>query len=99
MPTQERVEQNEKLFREVNERIADVTERVLEAANTDSDADFYCECAQTECLERIRLTLVDYKRVRADRRHFFVVPGHELPEHERVVRREDVFFVVEKPDL
>ena len=98
MPTQERVEQNEKLFREVNERIADVTERVLDVAD-DPDADFYCECAETACLERIRLTLHDYKSVRADDRHFLVVPGHELPEHERVVRREDVFLVVEKPDV
>jgi hypothetical protein len=40
----ERVEQNERLFREVNERIAEVTERVLDGGA--ADADFYCECAQ-----------------------------------------------------
>jgi hypothetical protein len=34
--------------------------------------------------------------VRADPRDFLVVPG--VLDRERVVRREDVFLVVEKPD-
>ena len=95
MPTQERVEQNERLFREVNERIAEVTERVPEV--DESDADFYCECASRACLERIRLTVDEYRAVRSDTRHFIVVPGHELPKNERVVRREVDYLVVEKP--
>jgi hypothetical protein len=95
VPTQGRVEQNEKLFREVNERIAEVTERVQDVV--DSDADFYCECASKGCLERIRITVDEYQQVRAHDRHFFVVPGHELPAHERVVRREEAYLVVEKP--
>jgi hypothetical protein len=95
VPSQERVEQNERLFREVNERIAEVTERVQDVV--DSDADFYCECARKTCLERIRLTVDEYKAVRADKRHFIVVPGHELPENEQVVRREADYLVVEKP--
>ena len=95
MPTQERVEQNERLFRAVNERIAEVTERLLDA--NDADADFYCECARPACLERIQLTLDEYRRIRADRQQFVIVPGHELLDFERVVRREASYFVVEKP--
>ena len=97
MPTQSRVEQNERLFREVNERIADVTARVLDGG--EADADFYCECARRACLERVRLSLDDYRAVRRNESFFFVVPGHELPEHERVVRIEANYVVVEKPGL
>jgi hypothetical protein len=95
VPAQERVEQNERLFREVNERIAEVTERVLDGYA--ADADFYCECARKACLERVRLTLAEYRGVRTHPRHFVLVVGHELPEFEDVVRREAGYIVVEKP--
>ena len=36
------------------------------------------------------------EQVRAEPTHFLVVPGHELPEVETVVRREDRFWVVRK---
>jgi hypothetical protein len=95
VPAQERVEQNERLFREVNERIAEVTERVLDGDS--ADADFYCECARQACLERVRLTLREYQSVRTDASHFVVAVGHELPEYENIVRREAGYVVVEKP--
>jgi hypothetical protein len=95
VPTKGRVQQNERLFREVNERIADVTERVLDGG--DADAEFYCECAHRSCFERVRLSLAEYRVVRESPNQYFLVPGHELPEHERVVRTAETYLVVEKP--
>jgi hypothetical protein len=47
-------------------------------------------------VERVEMTLDEYRRVRADESHFFTVPGHELPWVEGVVRREPSYAVVEK---
>jgi hypothetical protein len=94
--TRERIEKNERLFREVNERIREVGERFADGLTL---FDFFCECADFECIERLTLTLRDYESVRAHPARFVVLPGHELPDAERVVDRKDGFVVVEKPSL
>ena len=89
----ERIAQNENAFRELNERIEDSVQRRR------SDADlggFVCECGDGDCEEIVRLPLVAYEEIRQDSRLFFVVPGHEMPEAEDVVRRGDGYFVVRK---
>jgi hypothetical protein len=63
---------NEGLFREVNERIAELDERV-ELAPTE----FVCECADASCSEHVQLSDAEYEAVRADPVRFFVMPGHE----------------------
>lgn len=77
-----RVAHTEALFRNVNERIAESAER-FEA----DDAEFVCECADPACAERVPATLDQYEEVRSDGTHFLLVPGHELDEFERVVKR------------
>jgi len=86
-----RVAVNESLFREVNERIGELGE-LYDAG----DVEFVCECADTDCAERLTLTLGEYERVRAEPNRFFLVPGHERPDVERVVETNGVFAVVEK---
>jgi hypothetical protein len=49
-----------------------------------------------DCAEPISMTLVEYEAIRAEPTHFGVVPEHELPEIESVVRRFPTYFVVEK---
>ena len=93
--SEERLGANEALFREVNERVAEVAEQFLEA---ESPVEFCCECSNGECSEQIAISLVEYRGVRAIATHFAVVPGHELPEIERVVRRFPTYFVIEKLD-
>ena len=44
----------------------------------------------------MRLPLAAYEEIRQDSRLFFVVPGHEVPEAEDVVRKGDGYFVVRK---
>ena len=88
----ERVGHNESVMREINERI----EAGLWPSNSDS-AVFCCECAVLRCTELIELTLSEYEEVRSNPARWFVlVPGHELPAHEAIVRRCAEHIVVEK---
>jgi hypothetical protein len=41
------------------------------------------------------LTIVEYEAIRAESTHFGVVPEHEPPEIETVIRRFPTYFVVE----
>ena len=89
----ERAARNEALFRRVNERVEDVNkafESYLE------DATFFCECADIDCMEKIRMALREYEALRAVSTHFAVKPGHVLPESERVVEERVGYVIVDK---
>jgi hypothetical protein len=96
VPTRGRLEKNERLFREVNERIREVGERFSDELTR---FDFFCECADFTCTQRLTLALREYESVRAHPARFAVLPGHELPELERIVERNERYVVVEKPGL
>ena len=96
MRARAQVEKNERLFREVNERIREIAERLALAGGPAEEVSFMCECASTDCTDRIELSLDDYGRVRADPAWFVVATGHELPEFERVIERAGAFTIVEK---
>ena len=55
-----------------------------------------CECGHADCLAPIELRLADYHRIRSDR-HFIVLPGHEIPDVEKIDHRDPAYVVVEKP--
>ena len=80
----ERLAGNEALFREVNERVAEVAEQ-FEVAPTAESIKFTCECGNATCTEQIAMTLQEYEALRTVPTHFAVVDGHVLPEIERVV--------------
>jgi hypothetical protein len=86
-----RIARTESLFRDVNERIAEVAGRL-----GSHDAEFVCECADTGCGERIPVALHEYEQVRDDGARFLVAPGHEEPAYERVLMRGPVHQVVAK---
>ncbi len=90
--SQERLARNEAFFRQVNERINDVADRF----QGDHAYEFFCECADPECTERITLTTVDYEWVRAKPTRFVLARGHISPQIEHVVEREGDHVVVEK---
>lgn len=94
---EERLGANEALFREVNERVAEVAEQFL-AGETPATVNFSCECADGACVERIAMTLEEYEAVRAKATRFAVIPGHEMPDIERVVARHPNYLVIEKQD-
>lgn len=92
----ERLAGNEALFREVNERVAEVATHFIEVETHTEPVDFTCECGRAHCAEPITLTMVEYEAVRANPTHFAVVPEHEQPEIEIVIERHPTYFVVEK---
>ena len=81
----------EAIFREVNEAIAKTAESFAA-----EEADFVCECADPDCAHRVRTSLEEYERVRADGTHFLLVPGHEEPSVERVIAHAPGYWIVEK---
>ncbi len=87
----ERIARTESVFRHVNERIAETTARF------DADeAQFVCECADPECHHRVHATLREYEEARQDATTFLVAEGHEIPEHEQVVKRGGGHAVIRK---
>jgi hypothetical protein len=88
-----RAGRNQALFRVVNEQIKELNEAV--ATLTGSFA-ITCECADTNCIETIEIPREEYRTIRAQPRHFAVLPGHVYPDVERVARESDGFVVVEK---
>jgi hypothetical protein len=85
-----RVGHNESIFREINERAEEIGTAVA------GPTEFLCECARTDCTERLDVPLDIYERVRSRSRHFLVVPGHEQLEFERVVDQGNGWLVVTK---
>ena len=88
----QRLAENEALFRAANERVAEWEERDrIEAVEP-----YFCECADPECGGKVELRGSDYERVRSNAALFFVVPGHEIPDLERVIESYSDWSVVEK---
>lgn len=95
MPTRERLAKNELLFREVNARIRELSDR-WDLSEPEVVA-FVCECSRAGCSDAVELTLAEYERVRREPTHFFVVPGHEDRRiDDGVVERQERFMVVRK---
>jgi hypothetical protein len=91
---EQRAARNEALFREVNENIARLEER--HGTATITEPVFVCECADAGCTEQLAVDLDTYQRVREQPRLFFVRPGHEDSELERVVETHADYLIVEK---
>ena len=88
-----RVGLNEAVFREVNERIEQLSD-AFELG--DQPLDLVCECADASCVQRISLPRSDYEQLRSKSRFFVVYPGHIDPSVERVVDDRRSYVVVEK---
>lgn len=80
---------NQRLLREVNERIVELT-----GWNETGVSLFVCECSDLSCTDAVEMSEAEYTLVRRDESHFLVFPGHERPESERVVQRNGRFVVV-----
>ena len=92
---------NEALFRNLNERLKELDDR-LDMAAVGAPArdreEFFCECGRLDCMARFELTRAEYEAVRAHAERFVVLAGHEDPEIERVVEAHGAWVVVEKND-
>jgi|SRR6186713_460874 len=93
MPTRaERQGRNESLFREVNERIAEVNQTF----HVEGRSEFLCECSRDECKEPVSISIDEYEGIRQESTRFFVLDGHEDLSVERVIERNERYIVVEK---
>jgi 5-bromo-4-chloroindolyl phosphate hydrolysis protein len=92
-PQQQRLALNEALFREVNERIREISDTFVQ---DDATHHFLCECSDPGCTKRVVLTRAEYEEVRSDPTRFVVAKGHVLHEIEAVVERAEDHVVVEK---
>jgi hypothetical protein len=88
-----KIAKTESLFRDVNERIAEASERF-----DSEEAEFMCECADPGCAERLEVPLEEYEQVREDGTTFLLDPGHIEPDVEKVVEEREGYAVVRKID-
>jgi hypothetical protein len=88
-----RIGANEALYRSVNEKI----ESLSAAFGTITESmSVVCECGDASCAEQIEVSVPDYERIRAEPTLFIIRPGHEIPDIEEVIERNDEFHVVRK---
>ena len=85
----QRAARNQSLFREVNERIEDLS-------SSATFATFVCECMSETCDESMSLTVEEYEHIRSTGNRFLVRPGHYEPDIEEIVEGNDRFLVVAK---
>lgn len=88
-----RAAKNEILLRDYNERVQAHHKWVGSAF-----PEWACECANKRCPEQVLLSIEEYEAVRAEPTHFLISPSseHVNPEIERVVQREERYWVLEK---
>ena len=91
MPQVARMARNQALFREVNERIAELAAHFEVATGPQA---FVCECSQLGCTASLELPASAYSRLRDDPTTFLVLSGHEDVDHETVIERTHGYLLV-----
>ena len=83
---------------ELNRRMERMLEEIRDEEDDDPDAPiaFLCECSHLDCRERIQLEPSRFDRIHRDADVFILVPGHEIPDIERIVDQEQDFLIVRK---
>jgi len=90
---EQRAARNESLFREVNENIARLDERL---DGSYAPPAFICECANDSCTDHVPVDEETYQRVREHPRRFIVLPDHVDETVESVVETHPGYLVVQK---
>jgi hypothetical protein len=89
-PREVRQAKNQALFRSVNDRIAELSERFAD----DQDLQIICECANTGCTERIEVPFEEYARIRECVDWYVITPGHVFPDAEHVIEQHNGYEIV-----
>lgn len=95
---QARAAKNQSLFREINERVKDLNDAFEGLTHS---GEWICECANNQCVEKLAMSSEEYEAIRKEGTHFFVAPSdkHVWPDVERVITRNERYWVVEKVGL
>ena len=88
-----RAARNQALFRALNEKLKELNDSFASLTGRFTIA---CECADRTCIEMIEIRPDEYLAIRAEPRHFAVLPGHVYPDVETVVGGNDGYAVVQK---
>lgn len=89
---EQRLAANEAFFRELNEKL----EKLDRPAGDSDTLIIVCECADPDCIQRLKLTHREFETVRSDPIRFVVAHGHVDPEIEEVISRTERFELVQK---
>jgi hypothetical protein len=95
----ERNAETQNLYREVNERVAEVYNQFGGGGTTDRMSEvieLFCECGQqAPCEARVNVSAATYERVRSDPTTFILLPGHGIAIVEDVIERGDGFHIAQ----
>lgn len=101
-----RMAENEVVFRKHNERlmkwansyngIAKKEGYEAETLNKDTLLDFCCECADENCVGRVKESALKYKKIHEAKDTFIIKPGHEVKSIEKVIQKNSNYHIVEK---
>jgi hypothetical protein len=89
----ERAGRNEAIFREVNENIARLEDRLTSGADS---LPIICECTRAECTTQLEIGISEYEKVRRHPDRFIVARGHEQPNIEQTLAQGAGYLIVEK---
>lgn len=97
---------NEAVFRVQNERIKKNFDEIKKMAYAHGQPElkpdynipvaFLCECSDENCLERVKINLMEYTKIHKNRKFFTMIKNHNAKEIERVVEDRKDFIIVEK---
>ena len=87
----ERLARNQALFREVNERLPELSDGFQDGA-----MQFVCECSNEDCTQTVNMNHREYESVRAHSTFFVVASGHEILEVEKIIDHRDGWTIVQK---
>ncbi len=95
-----RLIENEAIFRRYNEKVKNLA---AEDGNIDIAVDtdemrfeFFCECSDENCKDRISMKMSDYSLIHKNRNRFIVLPGHQVVAVEKIITENPTYSVVEK---
>jgi hypothetical protein len=92
--SERRLKENEIIFREANRNIQQFIEETTGKKN--AKVRFYCECSNMGCKQRINISISQYGAAHRNEKQFIVVPGHEIPSIEKVIKTSAGYSLVEK---
>lgn len=92
----DRLALNWAIFREVNERIQELSLRQDLVPWTERTA-YCCECGAPECLETVELTLAEFEAIRSDDSTYVISPDH-APAPALVVEATERYIVAERSE-
>ena len=89
----ERLVKNELILRDENEKANKKLHSILDSQDKIL---FVCECSRLRCRDRIGLTNRQFYEMHRNRQRFIIMPGHETAAVEKIVKKTDDFYIVEK---